>query len=244
MGDKHYRLIIFVVNICPIPLRKTFQKYMNADTAHPNNTLDNYLQARRKELLMKKSKKILRQDQWDLLFPKSGSADESSWDLTLIILLIDTLFSKQLQPIEKNAINDIRTIRNDLIHKGGDTSMSDVDFNNLWTKLAKAAVSLAQQILQVPHYVIEIQERIDDAKINNMPDLGDALRAHYQSIILELNSKIEDMDERLRSLTMTTEDNLSCSKESHAILKDLSVQKPGPSGEKVSFTALCFSLQM
>jgi hypothetical protein len=228
MGDKYYRLVTLMVEICPTPLRKLFLKYVYADTKHQVSSLGAYLLARKNELLSMKAKKLLREDQWDLLFPM-GQADVTSWDTTLLALTMNYLFKRQLKPDEYDSIKEIRDIRNQLQHKP-DESVSDADFDDLWKRLETATVILAKQIKPFPQYAIDIKAKIDDAKVNNMPKLGDTLRLWYSGIVKDLYFIISNMEEDMRRLKETSEENLKYSKESKSILEDSSVQQVGASG--------------
>jgi hypothetical protein len=234
MGDKYYRLIIFSANICPQPVRQLFLKCMKADTKRPVSTLGNYLSARYSELFSLKTKKLINPDQWDLLFPKSSQPDVTKWDITLLKMLIDKLFPKHLSQTEVFSLNEIRCIRNKCFHEAK-PSISDLEFDDLWTRLETATVYLAKQI-SPPQYEHDIKKTIDNAKINNMPDLGDALRIMHA----EQNIKINRIEENTERMTERTEENYRQTVEIHKILKDSSVQKVGPCGKMFSVLFFLF----
>ncbi|XP_053379126.1 uncharacterized protein LOC123543237 [Mercenaria mercenaria] len=234
MADKYYRLVSFLVNICPQPLRELFLKYMNADpTRAPTcTTVDAYLASKKPQLQVLQRRKLIRQDQWQLLFPMTGQVDESSWDITLVILLLDEFFKMQLQQLEEDAIQHIRVIRNRLQHMS-ETSIADADFDVMWNILEKATIDLAKQIQPSPAYKDRIKKDIDDTKINNMPRLGDSLRYWYEHIIMQLKLEIEDMKEIIKEMSEHTADNAKCSRDCWTILQESSVKTVGPSGDKV-----------
>ncbi|XP_060597298.1 uncharacterized protein LOC132751173 [Ruditapes philippinarum] len=238
MGDKYCRLATLLVEICPQPLRKLFLKYMYADTKFHISSLGAYLLARQKELLPLKSKKVINQEEWDLLFPKLGQADETTWDTTILALLITKLFQKQLKQSERDAIEEIRYIRNQLHHKA-DLSVSDADFDDLWKRLETATILLAKQITPIPQYAVDIKASIDDAMVNNLPKLGDTLRSWIPGIVKSLNLQISNLEDNMRRLKEITEENLKCSKESQTILEDSSVEKIGSSGRTAKRLKTC-----
>ena len=236
MADKYYRLVTFLVNVCPQPLRELLLQYIRTDptSAATCSTIDAYLKSRKGQLCLLRKRKVLRQEQWELLFPSATGkvADETSWDTTLVITLLEEFFRYQLQPVEEDAMQKIRAVRNRLQHMA-ETSIDDADFDNMWTILEGATIDLAKQIQITPMYASTIQEYIDDTKTNNMPNLGDTLRHFYEDIIMKMKSDMEDMKELLKEVSENTSNNAIVTEECRNMLHGTIVKKTGPNGKSL-----------
>ena len=70
------------------------QQYLLAvfHTHFPTNPTDLYIELKKHEKTLKKLfPKVLKKDQWDLIYPASKKTDSSAFDTTLTFLLIRTL---------------------------------------------------------------------------------------------------------------------------------------------------------
>ena len=88
-----------------------------------------------KELEPLKSKICRYPDQEKTLCPPSGKTDYSKFDVTLFTSIISVKYGNKHKPL----VDDLRKARNDLFHKG-DKSLSDSDFNQLWTDTSQMLV--------------------------------------------------------------------------------------------------------
>ncbi|XP_053388495.1 uncharacterized protein LOC128551622 [Mercenaria mercenaria] len=172
MADKYYRLSCFLIDICPEPLRELFLQTAKSDTKPgvPYTSLDAYLAFRKADILSLKNRRKLRDDQYDLLYPKSGPADESQWDFTLLAVLIFELFKSYIPNHVQYFIRDIRDVRNSLQHVSRTSSISDSMFQKNWDRLEIATLTLAK-VVNGTNYENVMKEKIEIAKVSNMPDI-------------------------------------------------------------------------
>ncbi|XP_045179277.2 uncharacterized protein LOC123538920 [Mercenaria mercenaria] len=226
MGDKYYRLVSLLVNICPEPLRELFLTQAKADPGTTYTTLDSYLVYKRHQLTQLILKHKLRQDQFDLLFPTSGakSAHVSQWDISLLSLIITHFFGNALQKNTSYYINELRDVRNIVLHMSSTSDMSDSTFDDTWQRLETATLFLANQ--HGAAYGSQIKQKINDAKLNNMPDLGNTLCVWFNERISQMQSGVVD-------ISKDTKDIQAHASESVAILRSVTINKTGPAGDKV-----------
>ncbi|XP_053392245.1 uncharacterized protein LOC128554937 [Mercenaria mercenaria] len=224
MADKYFRLVCFVVNICPEPLREFFIKLAKDDSSISYTGIGAYLSHRHPDVLKLKRKRKIRDDQYDLLYPVQGTADVNKWDVTLLITLITEMFDASLQPMQTYLMNEIRGIRNQLQHLPNTSSMSDEDFDIYWGRLDTAAMTLAKEMFNATHEA-EFRQKICDAKTSHLPDLGDALRKWYEETIRQMADTIQELKIKLDEVGSNT-------REATSILRKVTVEKPGPAGDK------------
>ncbi|XP_053382765.1 uncharacterized protein LOC123540354 isoform X2 [Mercenaria mercenaria] len=218
MADKYFRLVYFAVNICPEPLRQFFIKLAKQDAGSSYTTVDAYLAYRRPDVMQLKKKKRIRENQYDLLYPGHGTADVDQWDVTLLVTMITEMFTTSIQPLDIFLMkNEIRGIRNELQHLPNTSNMTDKDFDDYWRRLDTATIAIAKQVFSAEREEL-FRKKIENAKGNNLPNLGDSLRQWYEEIIKQMQNKLNEIE--------------SDTKETTSILRQVTVQKPGPSGDK------------
>ena len=223
MADKYYRLVYFVVDICSDVLRKYFVKLAKNDEGSSYTTVDAYLALKRPDVIQLCNRKIIRRDQYKLLYPGHGTTDENKWDVTLLVTLILELFASNLKPLETIALkNEIRDIRNELQHYPNTENMPDDVFDDYWNRLDNAVVLIALNVLD-PCDMVSLRDKINKAKCNNLPNIGDCLRCWYEERIKLNEEKIDQLEKELSEVKSNT-------KETNHILRQVTVQKPGPSG--------------
>ncbi|XP_045181235.2 uncharacterized protein LOC123540347 [Mercenaria mercenaria] len=224
MGDKYFRLVCFVVNICPEPLRELFIKLAKDDAGTSYTDIDAYLSQKHRDVIKLKRKRKIRDDQYDLLYPSHGIADVNQWDVSLLITLITEMFDASHKPMQTYLINEIRGIRNQLQHLPNTSSMSDEDFDMYWGRLDTATMTLAKEMFNATREA-EFRQKICDAKTGHLPDLGDALRIWYEEKIRQIADTIQEMKIKLDEVGSNT-------REATSILRKVIVEKPGPAGDK------------
>ncbi|XP_060554959.1 uncharacterized protein LOC132715883 [Ruditapes philippinarum] len=210
MADKYYRLVCFVVDICADVLRKYFVKLAKTDAGNTYTSVMAYLNQRHRDAKQLLWQKKIRNYQYNLLFPSNGRADENQWDITLIVTLIVELYPSH----ENFALSEIRDIRNNLQHHSNTSNISDDEFDDYWGRLNTACMRIVNtcSVKEAfsPKDKVAFQDKISKAKCNNLPNIGDCLRCWYE--------------ERIKQMESTTE-------ETNKIIRKVTVEKPGPSGE-------------
>ncbi|XP_060600204.1 uncharacterized protein LOC132753720, partial [Ruditapes philippinarum] len=214
MADKYYRLVCFLVDICADVLRKYFIKLARTDAGSTYTSVDAYLSHRNRDVMQLFNNKKLRRDQYDLLYPGNGTADENQWDVSILVTLITELFATRLQPVEIFTLKtEIRGIRNELQHNPNTGNISDDDFDDYWGRLDSSVRLIATNALDTNDHA-SLLEKINQVKCNHLPNLSDCQRLWHEETIRQM---LNIMDE--------VQANTS-------ILRQVTVQKPGPSGDK------------
>ena len=78
---------------------------------------------------------VLKQDQYDLIFPGNGVTDIKKFDITLFTFVISVMFGKRKY---HQLINELRKWRNEEFHQG-EIKMTKLDFNNKWNAFLQLA---------------------------------------------------------------------------------------------------------
>ena len=130
-------------------LRKIFDRY------HPPANLQANLNANYGTLNNLLKRRILRQPQWDLLFPPGGAApDSNTFDITLLFLLLTSICGLSPPPLgwhTKPSASDtsveanlarIKFFRNELYGHVSTTGMDTPTFSALWQEISTVLVAL------------------------------------------------------------------------------------------------------
>ena len=73
-------------------------------------------------------KNVLKQDQYDFIFPGNGVTDIKKFDITLFTFVISVMFGKRKY---QQLVEELRKWRNEEFHQG-QIEMTKVDFDNKW----------------------------------------------------------------------------------------------------------------
>lgn len=161
-----------------------------------------------------KKKKLLNNDQWEILLPQSKATDSNSFDVTLIVLLITNVTSlpcplngwdhKKLSAADNSKSANViraRQWRNFLNH----TNPSDIDHNVFSKKLQEG-----EQIIKSLGHVYDINplktmsldpqtskmQKLILQSIDELKNIGDE---RYKDVQL-INQKVDGIDVRLQKL--------------------------------------------
>lgn len=201
MADRFYRLVTFIISVCPLPLRKLFLKHAMATfTPGTTFTVTAYIKFRHHDLAQIKS---LTRDQRDLLFhARSISMDD--WDSSLLILLLTELFEHQVRPLTGH-LKLIREYRNELLHIPKTETLTKEQFDNIWEGLRDSTIAVAERAGD-SKFKKEIKDLIKQVLVNNMPDLGDVLRKWYNERIVCLENDVKVLHEQLLDVSTGTDE--------------------------------------
>ncbi|XP_060601593.1 uncharacterized protein LOC132754861 isoform X15 [Ruditapes philippinarum] len=218
MADKYYRLVCFVVDICADVLRKYFVKLAKADAGNTSTSVNAYLGQRHRDVNQLLQHKKIRRYQYDLLYPSHGTADENQWDVSILVILIRELFATRLQPLEIFALEiEIPWIRNKLQHHPNTGNISNDDFDDYWGRLDSSVRLLAKNALDTNDEA-SLQRKINEVKCNHLPNLSDCQRIWHEETSKQLLDCLNEVHANAEETTF--------------ILRQVTVQKPGPSGDK------------
>ncbi|XP_052074464.1 uncharacterized protein LOC127712207 isoform X1 [Mytilus californianus] len=142
--NNHLRIANLVFKIAPPAVRVYFDKQFN-----PGGLQAVLNQNRFKTLNSLKSKRIINQTQWDLLFPSVGAASSLTFDLTLMICLLRNLANIKVEdklPADSDDnieadLTRIKYYRNKIAHSDHKT-MTEEEFNIQWEAISKAIIRL------------------------------------------------------------------------------------------------------
>ena len=73
-------------------------------------------------------KGVIKQDQYDFIFPQNGVTDIEKFDITLFTFVISVMFGKRKY---QQLIEELRKWRNEEFHQG-EIGMTKIDFDNKW----------------------------------------------------------------------------------------------------------------
>ncbi|XP_045168302.2 uncharacterized protein LOC123531424 [Mercenaria mercenaria] len=231
MSDKYYRLVTFIINICPKPLRELFVTKAKTDYTERNlhyTDLEQYLKSRKPDIneLLRRSKITL--DQFDYIFPSTGSPNIQIWDVTLLTTLLRGLFGNKLIQDERDCIDVITNIRNSLQHLANTECIVDKDFNSSWSALKDAVLTLLKYGGSPQQSSIE--EEINSALTENMPNLGDVLRTWHKVLYVQLQLQNSELEKKLDFQATEIQTLKGESKTSSKILSKASVKRKGRTG--------------
>ncbi|XP_053390111.1 uncharacterized protein LOC128553030 [Mercenaria mercenaria] len=224
MSDKYYRLITFVVNICPRPLRELFIAKAKADTNHAYTSLEDYLLFRKPDIDELRRRFKISLDQFANVYPAAGSVDIQTWDVTLLAVLLTQLFFNQLQQNERDCLRDITDIRNRLQHIASSDVIDDQKFNTAWSGLRDAVLALSK-CTGAPS-LNNIEDEIKSAFTEVMPNRVEVIRTWKtwnHVLCMQLQLQNSELTNEIKTLKEE-------SRKSNEILTKASVKRKGRSG--------------
>ncbi|VDI19623.1 Hypothetical predicted protein [Mytilus galloprovincialis] len=211
--DNFLRIVYLNYRVGTTALRRYF------DNVHPNLPSD-LSSPTNKSILASLHKptprgqrKVLYQEQWDILYPPSGSHVVSSADLdvTLMVCLLRNIPQKVIPPINgfdalpqstdlsRGAhIARIKYYKNYLVSHSKDGKLSNADFNTIWIDLEMAIIGLGNQ-----HDVKDAAEAksksLDYNSLQELVHIDTRLNYHTNEIAKQ-TSKIEKLETTVEAM--------------------------------------------
>jgi hypothetical protein len=216
MTDKYSRLVTFVINICPKPLRELFISKVKKDKNIQYTNLKDYLVSREQDIRTLERRNKITTDQLDHIFPGSGIVDIQKWDVTLSSALLKGLFKTELDSDERVCLDTILKIRNTLQHIPNTKCIEDEFFDSSWNDL-KNAVLLLSKYAGAPDQR-SIEEEISKALTENMPNLGDVLQTWYKEFTVQLSLQNKRLEKKLNEQASEIQNVRAASEKGKAIL--------------------------
>lgn len=181
-------------------LRNIFDKY------HPPASLAADLKVNYSTLYNLLRKRVIRQAQWDQLFPPSGTKpDSNSFDITLLFLLLNTICGLSPPPsgwhtkpppsdttLEANLAR-IKIFRNELYGHVSSTGVDTPTFKTLWQEITAVLISLGLDQAEIDR--LQAERCGEDDHINVLTDWADS----EQKIKSELKEVKRDVKEVLQT---------------------------------------------
>ncbi|WAR30624.1 hypothetical protein MAR_033166, partial [Mya arenaria] len=210
MSDRYYRLVTLLLDISLPALRDLFVHCAKNDPNVKFKTLEGYMNSRKNVVDSLLRKRVLRKDQFDIVFPTSGKFDETKWDMSLLTSLLLSMFGQTTAHV-KNEIQLIREMRNKLSHRS-DTSMIETEYNAIWTDTYDSTVNVIS-LLKNPLDTKKVEKDITSLKTRSLDPSKtlEIINTWYQSVGLEnaaeiryLREEVGEMKQRLEEVGNTT----------------------------------------
>ncbi|XP_076085706.1 uncharacterized protein LOC143056511 [Mytilus galloprovincialis] len=142
----YLRIANLILKVAPTAVRVKFDKEFNP------SGLQMVLNQKRAKIQGLTQKRIINLKQWNLLFPSSGTADSSTFDVTLMICLLRNLAKINIKdnlPVstdtsEGAALSRIKFYRNEIAHNESGT-LTEKQFHQLWEEVSQAITLLGGQ---------------------------------------------------------------------------------------------------
>ena len=176
------------------------RKYFNS--FYPPGTLPQVLSKGKKKLEKGKKRGLIRDFQWEKLFPSAGSPDSETFDMTLLHFLIRELYldptdagSKwNTMPEESNQsalanLIRIRCFRNEISHSCS-TGIPNHAFEDMWNNISTALVALGFDQTEI--------DRLKNKPIDHYTH--DHVREANELWKLELNGRLEKVERDVQQL--------------------------------------------
>ena len=177
-------------------------------TVHPPSTLAAALNAN-KATLQKMKKRVIKDPQWDLLFPASGSPDSNNFDITLLTILLRNIsrlpspttgWDVMPPPSDTSISADIariKMLRNEIYGHTAKAEYDDKTFEKYWQDISTPLIKLG-----IP------QNDIDDLKVAPLsPEEESHIEKlkEWKEVEDELFSEFMDMKREFLNLQRTVE---------------------------------------
>ena len=122
--------------------KKILCREVDGTTGTP--TLAAVLQSEKPHLNQKRNHREITRKQFEILFPPNGDdTDIDKWDLSLLVKMILILFGPGLPGIEKFHLDELLTVRNEVLCHTRDPAITEQEFQSIWTQLIISLNTLA-----------------------------------------------------------------------------------------------------
>ena len=184
----------------------TYVSRIYFDSCHPPGTLPQILSREKKKLEKGKKRGLIRDSQWEKLFPSAGSPNSETFDMTLLHFLIreiyldptdagskwNTMPEESDQSALANLIR-IRCFRNEISHSCS-TGIPNEAFEDMWNNISSALVTLGFDQTEIDRLYNEpiypyTHERVKEA--NELWKLAQEINARLEVVERDVQQLIE-----------------------------------------------------
>ena len=157
-------------------------------------------------------RRVLKQDQYDIIYPNNNKTCFSKFDINIIALLIRNCqilppptdgWEKALLPYDTSISANVmraRIIRNLIFHCADPSAMNDVEFQKVWSDIANIleALNYDEDILEIKQgnfdpYPMEVLK----SHLIYLEEKHDRFKNHTRDEFIEINNKICDIKDAL-----------------------------------------------
>ena len=198
----------------------TYVSRIYFDSCHPPGTLPQILSREKKKLEKGKKRGLIRDSQWEKLFPSAGSPNSETFDMTLLHFLIreiyldpadagskwNTMPEESDQSALANLIR-IRCFRNEISHSCS-TGIPNEAFEDMWNNISSALVTLGFDQTEIDRLYNEpiypyTHERVKEA--NELWKLAQEINARLEVV----EGDVQQLIERLSNIRVSEPRNES-----------------------------------
>jgi hypothetical protein len=182
---------------------------------HPPSTLAADLNSHKKTL-QRIRYSVIKDPQWQLLFPTSGVADSNNFDITLLTILLRNICGmsppatgwNHIPPASDTSksadIVRIKLYRNDVYGHIPSAQYDNVKFETLWQEISKPLVKLGipqQDIDELKEAPLSFEEESYIDKLKELKEQEDDLFEKLKDV----ERKVDNVDEKIAKLQKTVE---------------------------------------
>ena len=192
----------------------TYVSRIYFDSFHPPGTLPQVLSREKKKLEKGKKRGLIRDFQWEKLFPSAGSPNSETFDMTLLHFLIREIYlnptdagskwntmPEESDQTELANLIRIRCFRNEISHRCS-TSIPNDAFEDMWNNISLALVNLGFDQTKIDRLYNEpiypyTHERVKEA--NELWKLSQEIYARLEVV----ERDVQQLKERLSNIRVS-----------------------------------------
>jgi hypothetical protein len=174
---------------------------------HPPSTLAAVLNAN-KTTLKKIRYSVIKQLQWNLLFPLSGIPDSNNFDITLLTILLRNICGfpspatgwNIMPPVSDTSISAhitrIKIFRNEVYGHIPSAQMDDTTFETFWQEISKPLIKLGiprQDIDELKEATLSPEEEGYIEKLKEWKELEDNLLSDLERGVLNVENEVLEL---------------------------------------------------
>ena len=191
------------------------------------STLFAFLFAKKSVLQNLKENRVINDQQWDLLYPTSGTPDSEMFDISQLAVLIRSIaglpapttgWSRMPLPHDDSAsanVVRIRLYRNEIYGHAASTEIDDATFQNLWNKISQVLKKLlvtGHDIDSLKDCPMSTEEEIYIARLNEWEERDKLVLEKIHRVkeeVKDVKEELKDMNEKFVKLQEKVENPLT-----------------------------------
>ena len=207
--------------ICQLLIGKGGNAFRNVlqtkiDKSPPPSTLDSFLKANKKDLnKLRYRDGIINATQWDLLFPRSGTADSQNFDITLLTVLLRNIcglpspvagWNAPPHPSDTSTSAEILRVkmsRNEIYGHKACPQLDNAEFEMLWQQISESLLNLGipqndiDELKQIP---LSEEEESYIEKIKEWKEFEDDVKqevVHIKKNIIDIKDSVANAEKKV-----------------------------------------------
>ena len=207
--------------ICQLLIGKGGNAFRNVlqtkiDKSPPPSTLDSFLKANKKDLnKLRYRDRIINATQWDLLFPRSGTADSRNFDITLLTVLLRNIcglpspvagWNAPPHPSDTSTSAEILRVkmsRNEIYGHKACPQLDNAEFEMLWQQISESLLKLGipqndiDELKQIP---LSEEEESYIEKLKEWKEFEDDVKqevVHIKKNIIDIKDSVANAEKKV-----------------------------------------------